>query len=177
MLKTLCCQVLLFQFFLFTLWPERIHFYFDFTLQLPHLISTDRKPTSVGSRASLQHCTVSLSTPVHPPQLFMWQIHDSPYSLDIYIATCDNFCSIYPPSGRLSHLVNPKGETCRCTTAPLNPFPALFQPPPSNPAQPVVGAVQTAPEPSATPAGWSTKAAFTSTFWWPSEGNVVVAGR
>lgn len=107
----------------------------------------------------------------------MWQIHDSPYSLDIYIATCDNFFSIYPPSGRLSHLVNPKGETCRCTTAPLNPFPALFQPPPSNPAQPVVGAVQTAPEPSATPPGWSTKAAFTSTFWWPSEGNVVVAGR
>lgn len=71
---------------------------------------------------------------------------------------------------------------CRCTTAPLNPTPppppGLFSATPSsNPAQPVVGAVQTAREPNATPLGWSTKAAFTSTFWWPSEGNVVVAGR
>lgn len=92
------------------------------------------------------------------------------------------FCSIYPHWGRLSHLVHPKGETCRCTMASLNPAASPswpFSASPFHPMWSVVEAVQTAQHPVATPhqpPGRNTKAAFTSTFWWPSEGNVVVAG-
>lgn len=92
------------------------------------------------------------------------------------------FCSIYPHWGRLSHLVHPKGETCRYTMASLNPAASPswpFSASPFHPMWSVVEAVQTAQHPVATPhqpPGRNTKAAFTSTFWWPSEGNVVVAG-
>lgn len=85
----------------------------------------------------LQHGSLSLFTLIHPFQVV--HVTDS--------------CPILSLS-RLSHLVNPKGETCRCTTAPLNPAPplplppALSQPPSSIPVPSVVGAVQTPPRPA-----------------------------
>lgn len=78
-------------------------------------------------------------------QLFMWRIH----------APCDE--------SRLSHLVHPKGETCKCTMVPLNPLPllAFLSPPihPFHPMQSVVEAVQTAQRPPPPPHG-NTKAAI-----------------
>lgn len=76
---------------------------------------------------------------------------------------------------------SPKGEACRCTTAPLkyhiSPFHRL--PPTPNPSTGCCWGctntswAQRAPPHPHPPLG-STKAAFTSMFWWPSEGNVVV---
>lgn len=84
-----------------------------------------RKPTSICSSAPSQHYTPSqlqftLFGCSCACDLFMF-CHTS-YEYKVVIT----FCSIYPPSGRLSHLVNPKGETYRCTTASLNPFLAFL---------------------------------------------------
>lgn len=89
-----------------------------------------------------------------------------------------SFCSLHAPSSRFSHLVHSKGETPVCTMALLNPPLMAFlssRIPPSNPELLVAEAVQTAQRPLP-PSHWNTKAAFTSAFWWPSEGNVIIAG-
>lgn len=80
-----------------------------------------------------------------------------------------SFCSHYSPSGSFSHLVCPKGET-----TPLSwPFSAHASP--FQPELLVAEAVQTARRPLP-PSHSNTKAAFTSAFWWPSEGNVIIVG-
>lgn len=117
MLKTLYCQVLLFHSFLFTLKLERIHFLL-FAPRLSHLISMEKKPSSI---TSLQHLS-QLQFTLFSCSCDRFMSHRAAYINQVVIT----FCSIYPPSDRLSHLVNPKGETCRCTTASLNPLQALF---------------------------------------------------
>lgn len=71
--------------------------------------------------------------------------HASPSSIYQAVIT---ICSLCSPCSRLSHLVNPKGEACRCTTTSLNPLPLFLTLPP---LLSVVVAVQTTPESSATP--------------------------
>lgn len=109
---------------------------------------------------------------------FMGLIHAA-YGPDSSSAVENSPHSIRRPSGRRSHLVNAKGETCRYTLASLNPpsrsFLSLPLPPPR---RPVVLGLYKQPSAQRQPLPCRrTKAAFTSTFWWPSEGNVVVAGR
>lgn len=58
-----------------------------------------------------------------------------PHLLEVVIT----FCSIYPPSGKLSHLINPKGETGRCTTVSLNPSLSFLSPLPSCPCSLLLG--------------------------------------
>lgn len=80
-----------------------------------------------------------------------------------------------PPS-RFSHLVNTKKWNLQVHNGLFEPPPVLSQPPPRLPRAACCWGCTNSPAPSATPPFGSTKAAFTSTFWWPSEGNVVVAG-
>lgn len=137
--------------FLFTLQRERKSISVLFTPQLSHLIFMERKPTS--SLTSLQHCTVSLSC-----DRFM--IHRTVYAVAFTL----------PPAG-VHTLLTPKVKPAGVQRPLLSLLPL------PNPRGPLLGLYKQPPEPGATPPCRSTKAAFTSTFWWPSEGNVVVAGR
>lgn len=116
--------------FLFTLYEEGIY-----------LCAFNTSHTLFAWSKSIQASVFNFFT----TQFWASLSHDSPSSIYQAVIT---ICSICSPCSRLSHLVNPKGEACRCTTTSLNPLPLFISLPP---LLSVVVAVQTTPESSATP--------------------------
>lgn len=89
-----------------------------------------------------------------------------------FILTEAGFHTLFTPKVKLAGVQWP-------LWTPPPPPPSLSQPPPSTPCGLLLRLCKQLniqwPTPHQPP-GRNTKAAFTSTFWWPSEGNVVVAG-
>lgn len=80
------------------------------------------------------------------------------------------------PQACIHTLLTPKVKPAGVQRPLWTPLPAFLTTDPPPRAVCCWGCTNS-PAPRATPPRQRTKAAFTSTFWWPSEGNVVVAGR